>query len=240
VTGEIAVLLQLQEMFLSRQKKLKNRDTLPAELSAVDAAYKEKVSTVEQLRKTIAEADRLRRAGEARVSDFQEKLKKYQTQLMAVRNQREYGAALNEIDLVKKELRQAEDDVVGHLETIETSTKDLAEREERLPQDTAEHEAELSGWRESQKDIDREISEAGSRIAELEKQFTPARLSEFYRLFERKGGHAVARAVGGSCSACHVRLRPALYQTLRLSGDIVFCDSCKRILYYDPEAAASP
>ena len=239
MTGEIAVLLQLQEMFLSRQSKLKNRDTLPAELSAVDAAYKEKVSTAEQLRKTIAEADRLRRAGELRVADFQEKLRKYQAQLMAVRNQREYGAALNEIDLVKKELRQAEDDVVGHLETIETSSKDLAERDANMPQDTADHEAALSGWRESQKDMDREIAEAGARIAELEKQFTPARLSEFYRLFERKGGHAVARAVGGSCSACHVRLRPALYQTLRLSGDIVFCDSCKRILYYDPEAAAS-
>ncbi len=68
---------------------------------------------------------------------------------------------------------------------------------------------------------------------------SPKRLAEFYRLCERKGGRAVVRAVAGSCSACHVRLRPALYQALRVSGEVVTCDSCKRILFYQDDAAAS-
>jgi hypothetical protein len=169
---------------------------------------------------------------EIRLAELTEKQKKYQAQLMAVKNSREYGAMLNEIDQVKRALREAEDEVVGYMETIESSRQDLTDREGRLPEETEEHELTLSGWRETQKQIDAEIVAIDSETAVIEKTFTPKRLAEFFRLVERKGGRAVVRAVGGSCSACHVRLRPALYQALRLSGEIVTCDSCKRILYY--------
>jgi predicted nucleic acid-binding Zn-ribbon protein len=47
----------------------------------------------------------------------------------------------------------------------------------------------------------------------------------------------VALVVGGSCSACHVRVRPAAMQSLKAGREILYCDSCKRILYYDPQTS---
>ena len=38
----------------------------------------------------------------------------------------------------------------------------------------------------------------------------------------------------GLCSACHVRLRPQVFQQVRTNGQIIQCDSCQRILYYIP------
>jgi len=239
VTGEIQNLIKLQELFLLQKTKLKQRDTLPPELAEVDSEYREKLAAIDRLKSTVEEAERSRRAAEGRLSEFTDRQKKYQAQLMAVKNSREYGAMLNEIDQVKRELREVEDEVVGFMETIEAARTELAEREGNLPAETEEHEAQLSGWRESQRAIDAEIESAKAEIADIEKRFSPKKLAEFYRLCERKGGHAVVRAVAGSCSACHVRLRPALYQALRLSGEVVTCDSCKRILYYQEDAAAS-
>ena len=57
------------------------------------------------------------------------------------------------------------------------------------------------------------------------------------RLIEKKQGLAVALVVGGSCSACHVRIRPAAMQILKNAREIVYCDTCKRILYYDPQSS---
>ncbi len=238
MNGDIENLVKLQQLFLYRQQKTKERENLPPEFAGADREYRERLAAIETLKKTILDAEAARRTGEAALADLAEKQKKYQAQLMAVKNSREYGAMLNEIDQVKKALREAEDQVVSLMETLESSGKDLAEREAALPGQTQEHEQSLAGWRETQKQIDREIAEAALRIEELEKLFPPKTLSEFRRLFDRKGGLAVVRAVDGSCSACHVRLRPALYQALRISGEILTCDSCKRILFYQDDAAA--
>jgi predicted nucleic acid-binding Zn-ribbon protein len=239
MTAEISNLIKLQDLFHSRREKRTLRETLPPEFQDADREYREKVAAIESLQRKIEEADKARRIGESRLADFAERLKKYQGQLMGVTNSREYGAVLNEIDGVKREMRAVEDEVVALMETIEAGRQDLAAREEALPAETEAHETALSGWREMQKTMDREIEDATIQIQELEKLFPPKQLSEFYRLFERKGGHAIVRITDGSCAACHVRLRPALYQALRLSGEVVTCDSCKRILYYEEAAVAT-
>jgi hypothetical protein len=53
---------------------------------------------------------------------------------------------------------------------------------------------------------------------------------------------AIAEAIGHNCSACHVMVRPQKYETLRVGSEIITCDSCSRILFFDPahEAAAEP
>ena len=48
----------------------------------------------------------------------------------------------------------------------------------------------------------------------------------------RRKGVAVAAMVAGTCTACHVALRPQLQQQVRRNDGIALCDSCQRILYY--------
>jgi predicted nucleic acid-binding Zn-ribbon protein len=54
----------------------------------------------------------------------------------------------------------------------------------------------------------------------------------FNRVMKARQGIAVAQAVNGHCSICHVRLRPQVYNTIIKNDEIVQCDSCQRILYY--------
>jgi len=39
------------------------------------------------------------------------------------------------------------------------------------------------------------------------------------------------------CLACHLTLRPQFFQDLKLSNQVMFCESCGRILYYIPPVA---
>jgi uncharacterized protein len=215
------------------------REALPPELAEIDQEFQNKVETIEALKSRITDAEIQRRKAETELVDLQERLKKYQNQLVEVKTSREYGAMLNEIDGVKKQVRSHEETVLVLMETIDASRKELAERQTRLPEETAAHEEALKDWRKYQQQIDSEIASVREEIRQLEAQIPRKMLADFHRLYEKKGGLAVVRAVGASCSACHVRIRPALFQELRARRDVVYCDSCKRILYYEDSAAAS-
>ena len=167
------------------------------------------------------------------LAEHRERLKKYQAQLRMVQNQREYGAVLNEIDGVEKLVRAAEDRIATLDAEIAAATKELGSREEILPLETEQHEERLKDWRLAQKAINEELAKAQEEIGRLEAAMHPRDRSEFQRLMEKKGGLAVVLVVGGSCSACHVKVRPAALQALKAGREITYCDSCKRILYYD-------
>ena len=230
-------LYRLQDRIRFVADRQKERDTVPVELTEVDREYREKIDTVTRLKQRLVTADAERRREEAELVEVKEKLKKYQTQLRQVQTSREYGALLNEIDGVEKLVRSTEDRVLTLEEEIETARADLAAREEHLPEETEQHEERLKDWRATQRAIDEDLEAARAEIRQLESQVPARDRSEFQRLIDKKGGLAIAKVVSSSCSACHVKVRPAALQTLKAGREIVYCDSCKRILYWDPKAS---
>ncbi len=227
--------LQTRIQFVRDQEK--KRDTVPPDLIEVDREYREKVEAVAQLKARLTQAELERRRAEGELADHKEKLKKYQAQLRNVQSSREYSAALNEIDSVEKAIRSTEDTFLELEEEIETARTDLEAREQSLPAETEQHEERMKDWRVEQRAINDDLLSARSEIEQLEAQIPPRDLAEFHRLVDKKHGLAVVLAVGGACDACHVKIRPAAMQILKRGREIVYCDSCKRILYYEPQSS---
>jgi predicted nucleic acid-binding Zn-ribbon protein len=230
-------LYRLQSRILFVREGERKRDTVPPELMEVDREYREKVEAVSELRARLSRAELEKRKAEGELADLREKLKKYQTQLRNVQSSREYSAALNEIDGVEKAIRGTEDRFLELEEEIETTRTDLEAREKNLPTETEQHEERLKDWRAAQRVINEELSKAKEEIVQLEAAIPPRDRAEFHRLVDKKHGLAVVLAVGGSCSACHVKIRPAAMQILKQGREIIYCDSCKRILYYEPQSS---
>lgn len=226
-------LYRLQDRLRFVAARQRERDTIPAELIEVDREFRDKVDAVERLKSRRAEAEVERRRANAELSEHRDKLRKYQTQLRAVQNQREYGAVLNEIDGVEKLVRAAEDRILSLDEELQMTAKELTSREEMLPLETEQHEERLKDWRTAQRAINDELSSAQEEIGRLEAGMHPRDQAEFQRLMDKKGGLAIVLVSGVSCSACHVKVRPAALQALKAGREIVYCDSCKRILYWD-------
>jgi predicted nucleic acid-binding Zn-ribbon protein len=233
LSGILDNLYRLQDRLRFVEARQRQRDTVPEVLADVDRDYRERVDAVSRIRERLVEAEAERRRAEAELADHQERQKKYQGQLRSVQSSREYGAVLNEIDGVEKQIRSAEDRILSLDEEIEGANKDLSTREESLPRETEEHEEKLKDWRAEQRTIDDELAAARAEIQDLQKQIPPRERAEFHRLVEKKGGLAIVRVTNASCSACHVKVRPAAMQILKAGREIVYCDSCKRILYWD-------
>src|SRR5262249_10768822 len=171
----------------SVEPRKKERETVPAALTEVDRAYRDRVEAVANLKQRLARDEAERRKGELEAAEIREKQKKYQTQLRSVQTSREYGAGLNEIDGVDKQLLTTEDRLLELEEEIETARGDLEKREASLPRETEEHEERLKDWRTAQRAIDQELESAREEIRRLEDQVPARDRAEFLRLMEKKG-----------------------------------------------------
>jgi predicted nucleic acid-binding Zn-ribbon protein len=212
-----------------REKQLTNK---PESFAAVDREWQSVNAEMEKLQQQIEQHSRERRRVDGELSDQQELLKKYQGQLMQVKNQQQYAAAWKEIDATRKHVKELEDSTLktmADVDALQKQNDDLAGGSVELKSRwDAEHEA----WQHSLGDLRKEVEQLKARVAKIEAPL-PERLSrEFHRIFKQRRGVAVARVVSDSCNGCRTRVRPAVLQQLK-RGDLVHCEGCSRILYME-------
>jgi hypothetical protein len=63
---------------------------------------------------------------------------------------------------------------------------------------------------------------------------TPSVASNYDRIRKGRAGVGITEAVAGRCGRCNIQLRPQFYQDLKKGETIMTCESCGRILYYNP------
>ena len=187
-----------------------------------------------------------RRTAESEISDHQEKLKTYQEQISLVRNQREYGALLHEIDLVKGQIQLCEERALAALEVQEESQQRLdSEREQFRDLDGRYADAQAK-WNAEKPGLASQAETLRARVKELEGRMPINILALFRRILDRHAGQALAvvrkiERPGKApqmwhCEACNYHVRPQSVVQIADQGSIVFCDSCKRILILDRDA----
>jgi predicted nucleic acid-binding Zn-ribbon protein len=76
-----------------------------------------------------------------------------------------------------------------------------------------------------------------ARIA-LAERVTPVTLYRRYENIRKKRDSSIAYVTDGTCSACHMRLPPMMFQKMMRGDDFDQCPSCARIIYYRPPEAA--
>ncbi len=232
-------LFDLQEKLTRLKQRREDREKMPPEVAGLDREFQAKQKSVVELRTRI-EAQRTEKLDVDRLlEEAGGKLTKYQGQLMSVRTNKEYSAALNEIDMARKEIKTLEDRSLGLGIKLEADEAELKTHDDALPAEQAAFEERIGGWRSYQAKCDADILQTQADIEAIEKELPKALASQFRKIFELRGGVAVVQVTGPSCGGCNVRLRPALFQTLRLrsSREIIPCENCKRILFYDGDAS---
>ncbi len=243
MTGPLDNITALQEALdelLSAETQLAGIPDWMEELHGEHSVVK---AEIDELEAVVDEARHERQEAERVVADSHEKLRHFQEQVSMVRNQREYGALLQEIDLVKDLIRRSEEEGLAALQRQEEAQQPLLEKHDGFSDLDGRYKEALEKWETEKPEVAERAERLKGSIEELREQLDQNMLLRFDRIRERYDGRAMAEVKGldrgrmpkiWHCAACNYRVRPHVVMQILNAGSIVLCDSCKRILYLEP------
>jgi predicted nucleic acid-binding Zn-ribbon protein len=190
---------------------------------------------VDDAKQRLKASQELRREQEKDAATFQTRLSKFKDQLSAVKTNREYQAMQVEIETAQKELGVVEEKILERMMEADALAAEIKKAEQALAVEQKEVEAEKKAMAEELATVEMALSQATEQRATVIAAMEPRLVALFDQVARARKGIAICIATrDGLCSACHVRLRPQVFQEVRRNDAIIQCFSCNRILYYVP------
>ena len=230
--SEVDKLWELQTVLSALNEREKQMSVKPESFAAVDREYQSAHEEVTRLQGELETLGKERRRVDGELSDQQELLKKYQGQLMQVKNQQQYAAAWKEIDAARKHVKELEDSVLKNMTEADGLQQQLDARKGAHDDLQSRYDAAHDEWQHSLGDLRGEAEKLRLKAADIEKTIPPRLLAEFQKIYRQRQQVAVARVNGDTCGTCRTRVRPAVAQQLK-RGELVHCEGCHRILYLE-------
>ena len=212
---------------------------LPRRVAVIEAKLADSKARKEKALAAIKTGEANKRKHESAIQDLQQKISKYRDQMLAVKTNQEYKALTTEVDFAQQHIRDAEDKILEGMMAAESLDKDLEVAEAELKSETAEIEKEKAEARSRTEIDEKQVAEWNAKREKFRAAINPDTLRHYDRVLKFRGS-ALAEAVDHKCSACQVMLRPQVYNDVRTNEQILICDSCHRILWYDPAREAPP
>ncbi|HET8799156.1 MAG TPA: C4-type zinc ribbon domain-containing protein [Thermoanaerobaculia bacterium] len=230
--SDVDKLWELQTVLTALNEREKEMSVKPESFAAIDREYQTAAEEMARLQAQLDTLARERRRVDGELSDQQELLKKYQGQLMQVKNQQQYAAAWKEIDTTRKGVKDLEESVLKNMTEAEVLQKQLDDRKSGHADLQARHDAAHEQWQHSLGDLKKEADSLRAKAAAIEATIPERLRNEFQKIYKQRQQVAVARVVSETCSSCRTRVRPQVAQQLK-RGEMVRCEGCHRILYLE-------
>jgi uncharacterized protein len=233
---DLEKLIVLQGLDVEAKRLREEMAALPKHVAALETKAKATLGQRAVVVDLIAKEEVLRRRQELDVKDYQAKIAKVRKQLDQATTTVQVTAFEHEIGFAQAEVSRLEDAELESMERSEGLEAQKALADEAVASDEKILERERGRAAET-------IATDKAALAEVEKQRAAVRpevgenaLSIYDRIAKSKGT-AVAEALNQKCMACQMMLRPQKWNDLRDRGNdetMMTCESCGRLLYYDP------
>jgi uncharacterized protein len=231
-------LIRYQEFSLQAARLQARLQQYPVQIQAIDDEVKAAAGAVEAAKAALGDHQKERRRLDGELQDWEAKLRKYNEQLMQVKTNDEYRAMQHEIGSVKEKIGGVEEKILLLMEESETGEARVKQEQARLEERRREGEARKSIVLQEKAQVEAEAARVNADQDTARAALDPTILDMFDRIARGRQGVAMARAREERCQECNVRIRPQIFQEIKRNERIIQCDSCKRILYYVPEAPA--
>ena len=235
---ELVKLIELQKTD-NDLRRLKNIiETADKRRAGIEQEFEQHAFSIRELqrRRESLKAEQLE--NENHLAENKTYLERAERNLKHAQNQKEYETAMREIDALQKLINNIETNLVETMSSLEEVEKELSDRADEINSLDSKRAEALES-------LDKELSAARSQFETLsaKRAAALATLPEdwaytYDRLTQRnRDGIAVAEVVNGSCSACHISLRPQMLVNVRSAKEVIICESCSRILYVEIQEA---
>jgi len=229
---KIIGLILLQEC----DNKIESLDSLKKECPAKIQKLENDLNTC---RTTFqADSDKLeslkkeRRKTDQEMQELDSKIEKSQIKLSNIKSNKEYTAALKEIEDLNKEKIKVEDSTLKSMEEIEASEKKCLENRKKLERIQKDFDLAKKKVEQELEALNKKSDALKKERLELLKGIDKEFLGRYDFLKARKGGVAIGSVIGGVCQMCHIGIPPQrFYEIIKLQS-LMSCPNCNRLIYW--------
>jgi len=205
---------------------------LPKRVAAIEERLAGTKAGLDKAKTAVKADEAAKRKHETAIQESQQKISKYRDQSLEVKTNEQYKALMHEIQFAEQDIRANEDKILELMVNAEAREKDVKAAEAKLKAETAEIEKEKVQARERTAEDEKQMGEWSAKRESARSGVNPDVLRQYDRVAKYRGT-GISEVRDQKCMACQVMLRPQTYNEVR-SDKLVSCESCQRILYYDP------
>ena len=232
-------LIRLQRLETAVSDAREAIEAIPIQRGALDARLDARQAELDEGQRRLAEHRAERQEAENELAQTQTRLSRFKEQLMAVKTNREYHAVQAEIAAAEAVVERLEDRLLERMLDADVLAAGVDDAKRAVAAEQTAGTEERAALEQQQQLLKREIGQHAKDRATLASDVAAGTIALFETLARGRKGLAVSEARDGRCTTCQVRLRPQLFNDIRLNKTLIQCESCQRILYFRLEADAT-
>jgi uncharacterized protein len=206
---------------------------LPKRVAAIELKLAGTKAQLEKAQAAIKADEAARRKHDITISDLRGKISKYRDQSLDVKTNDQYKALLHEIQFAEKEIAATEDKILELMLNADARDKEVKAAQAELKAEAAEIEQEKEQARQRTAEDEKLLTEWRGKRDQMRAGVDEDLLRHYERVSKFRGS-GIAEVLDHKCMGCQVMLRPQTYNDVRSGLQTVVCDSCQRILYFNP------
>jgi predicted nucleic acid-binding Zn-ribbon protein len=231
---DLKLVIRLQEIDSRMVGLLHEIAALPKHIAEIERKLVSQERKLQADRAALLANLKERKHCEGDIQVQEQKISKLKDQMLQAKTNEQFSAFQKEIDFCTKEIRKSEDRILELMGESEALDRNVKGAEGALKTQKAEVEAEKQKARERTAADRKGVQELEAERAGIVASVKPSTYQRYERSRKLRKGIAVAEVVAGRCSVCNIVLRLQFIQDLKKAEDIMVCESCQRILYYNP------
>src|ERR1700735_53867 len=192
-----------------------------------------KKTQLEKAQAAVKADEAARRKYDTAISDLRGKISKYRDQSLEVKTNEQYRALMGEVQFAEKEIAANEDKILEMMVNADARDKEVKAAQAELKAETAEIEQEKEQARQRTAEDEKLLAEWRGKRDQIRTGVNEDLLRHYERVSKFRGS-GISEVRDQQCMACPVKLRPQTYHEVRSGTATIVCDSCQRILYFNP------
>lgn len=236
---QIRILVKLQAVDKTLYGLVLEQEAIPARLGDLSLEEDRLKQSLAGLQTELDSVTQRRKSLEGDMENIRSRVRRAETRLMSAKTQREYRAATAEIEEGRDALKGNDDNLLGLMERQESLEAQVAKLGGQLAQVSAQVEGQRQELTSRAQEVNAMVGELNKNRLELASQVEEELIREYDFIRKARRGVALSAVKNGTCGACHIDIPPQQFNELQRLDKIMFCPSCKRLIYWgDAEALA--